>query len=337
MDIVRKAVERVYDMRRDALFERTKGDPEIAHANFIRNTQRIQYWHLTKLLFDTSENRKDPGYNISTAAGFDKNGTIPPQFLHALGYDRVVVGTVTADPYLGNTDRPRIWRFPETNSMVNFLGLPGEGVEAVIQNIYAHGSHTIPTTLSVMATPGKKGDAAIEDVVKTVHHQRGAYGIDRIQFNASCPNTPEARCELDTYLAAIKETKRNDQELELKISPDLTEGELETTLLAAEKYGVHAIVATNTTRQHNPLEIPESPGRGGASGAALYEKSKLIQKVVEQKLDEMESPMQIVAVGGIDSAQKALERTASPRVSEIEVYTGLIIKGPKLIRELRAA
>jgi len=337
MNIIRNIIDSDYEVRRSQIFERTKDDPEIAHVEFIKIAKEIHDFRLEGLLFNCSENRDNPGFEISNAAGFNKNGDIPPTFLKYLGFDRVVVGTVTADPWKGNSERPRIWRFPETASMVNYLGLPGEGAETVAENISRYRKHRVPLTVSLMSTPGKTGDDALKDVRKTVRIMRDAYGVDRFQFNGSCPNTQEAENMLEAYLQSIREGAYPYQTIEIKVSPDIDEGEAEKIIKIGEEAGVRAIVTTNTAKVHDSNYIPNSPGKGGASGHAVYDISFEVQKMMELKLDEINSGIEIVAVGGIDSAHKARERTSSPRAKGIELYTGLIYRGPKLLRELRMA
>src|SRR3989344_8638525 len=141
MDKLRSLVDGLYSASKKGIFYLTKKDPEIAHEWFINGANLVNGLGIERLLLDCHENRMKPGFEISNAAGFNKNGSIPPSFLKYLGFDRVVVGTVTHDAWAGNPERPRIWRFPETESLVNFLGLPGVGSSQVARNLESFGDH----------------------------------------------------------------------------------------------------------------------------------------------------------------------------------------------------
>ena len=270
---LRNFVDWGYGRSKEEIFEKTKKDPEGSHGGFIWLARGIHRLRLEKLLLDCPENYLYPEFEISTAAGFNKNGVIPPTFLEYLGFDRVVVGTVTADSWEGNLERPRIWRFPETNSMVNYLGLPGEGAEIVAENLSKYGKHGVSLTVSLMSTPEKTEEAALKDIRKTVRIMRDVYGVDRFQFNGSCPNTPEAEDMLGAYLQDIREEAYPYQTIEVKVSPDIDEKEAEKIVTIGTKEGVKGIVTTNTTKDHDPTYIPKSPGKGGASGHAVYDSS----------------------------------------------------------------
>src|SRR3989338_2534106 len=123
MDIARKLFDFSYDIAKPLIFGFTRKDPEIAHEAFIKFSQKVHEWGLEELLLDFSRDRSYQGFLISNAAGFNKNADIPFSFLHYLGFNRVVIGTVGADPWKGN-DRPRMMRYPETESLVNWMGLP---------------------------------------------------------------------------------------------------------------------------------------------------------------------------------------------------------------------
>ncbi|MEK6894915.1 MAG: hypothetical protein AABX48_00150 [Nanoarchaeota archaeon] len=341
MNLLRHGIDHGYNLLRDSVFRATVANPEKAHEYFIKFTNAVYDLGMDKFLLNNSANGLNPPYKISNAAGFNKNGDIPPSFMEWLGFDRVVVGTVTGDPWVGNDCMPRIWRFPKTSSMVNYLGLPGVGAEAVAENLSRY-KHNIPLTISVMSTPGKKGIASVNDIIKTVRINKDISNIDIFQYNDSCPNTHEAEDMLNSHLEAICNEKHPSQKLEAKISPDLTKEELERKIEIFRRYSINAIVISNTTKYHNPRYIIISPRVnvqqvGGASGAAVYEPSFTMQNMVDAKLNEIKSEIELIAVGGIDSVEKAKERTRSPRVKGIEIFTGLIFKGPGLIEELREA
>ena len=341
MYFLRGKVENWYDQHRDLIFEETKHNPEIAHEKFVEIARRVDKFSLSGLLLDNPANRLSSGFEISNAAGFNKNGTIPPSFLKYLGFDRVVVGTVTHDAWAGNPERPRIWRFPETESLVNFLGLPGVGSSQVARNLESFGYHKVPLTINLMSTPGKKGDEVLRDLEETIKDLRDLSYVDRWELNISCPNThcgigTNAREEYQTNLSRMLEVVRNnvpyDHAIDVKVSPDLDESGVDSTVYTIVGFRVRAVSLTNTTTEHDPHYITSSPGKGGASGHALYKRAFSVQKMFEERTNGSYS---INAIGGIDSVEKARERISSGKVGGIQVFTGLIYRGPRLVRELR--
>jgi len=123
----------------------------------------------------------------------------------------------------------------------------------------------------------------------------------------------------------------SSQDIDLKISPDLDEYGVDAIIESSDFY-VRNFTTTNTTTEHNPKFIPLSRGIGGASGKAVYERSLKVQKMFE---DRIGNPSQgIIICGGIDSGQALVERLTN-YVMGVQVFTPLIFKGPKLIRELR--
>jgi hypothetical protein len=152
MDSIRELVERYYEDTRDSIFNDHSGLD--AHEIFVKQARLLRSLKLDRLLFHHSDFKRKKTFELSNAAGFNKDGLIPPQFLNYLGFDRVVVGTATADPWPGNNPII-IQRYPETKSMVNWMGLPGVGADQVGETLDDYGNHGVPITINVMATPGK--------------------------------------------------------------------------------------------------------------------------------------------------------------------------------------
>ncbi|MDP3882156.1 MAG: hypothetical protein Q8Q31_04750 [Nanoarchaeota archaeon] len=346
MDLARKLVDLSYDLARPVIFGLTENNPERAHKGFIKLAQAVHALRLERFLLDNEANDWPGIYRVSNAAGFNKNGEIPASFLRYLGFDRNVIGTVTADPWVGNPDSPRIWRYAKTGSLVNCLGLPGLGAEGVARNIEKYALGDLPITINVMATPGKKGKEIWEDVRASVHILKDFPGVDRIEANVSCPNTHsqsgalDARRENQQMVAAIvdaiNEEKRGDQSLYVKVSPDLDQKGIQDTYRVLQEKGVRGIVATNTTTIHDPRYISPSPGKGGGSGDAVYDRSLQVQRAFWRIIQEDGSHMEVIACGGIDSIVRAREKTCVINgAREVQIYTPLIFKGPRLLRHLR--
>lgn len=346
MDLLRKSFDKFYDVIKPAVFYLTSKDPEVAHELFISSCKLLHLLKLEKIVLDNSANQLNPGFEISNAAGFNKNGEIPPSVLKYLGFDRSVIGTVTYENWDGNP-RPRTARYPKTESLINWMGLPGIGAKEIADNLFEY-TNEFPITISVMSTPGKQGDAALIDIESTVLEFRHLSCVDRFQLNTSCPNTHtelgnlDARKEnekwLKDMLLTVRKSASNYQEVELKVSPDLNEDDVDYHLEVSTGI-VDRFVISNTTQVHDPRFISKSPGKGGASGHSVYERAFEVQKMFHRKIIDNSIPeIGITPCGGIDSVLKLRERALYCGLEPIkgfEVNTGFIFKGPKLLREFR--
>jgi dihydroorotate dehydrogenase len=258
--------------------------------------------------------------------------------LFALGFSFVEVGAVSATPESGNP-RPRIFRLPGYQSLINRMGLPNEGAEAVARRLAAHPAlagllgANIVKPKSVPAT----SPAAIEAYVSTFEAL-----FPHVRFfsiNISSPSSPDLRslnapADLRRLLARLGE--RNAQMAEqngmarrallLKISPDLSPGELDDLLEIAVETRLDGIVATNTTAQRPALldGIPTAREAGGLSGALLRERSTEVIRNIRRKTG---TALTIVGVGGVFTAEHAWEKLAAG-ASAIELYTGFVYAGP---------
>ena len=140
---------------------------------------------------------------------------------------------------------------------------------------------------------------------------------------------------LDSMLGLLDSYILQDQEIYLKVSPDSTEQDVIDTLSIIRNHRIDGIATTNTTTRHNHLYIPKSPGKGGASGNAVYEDSLRVQKLYESGIKDLGLNLELIAVGGIDSIERVQERIDNG-ASGIQIYTSMVFKGPKLVRELRS-
>jgi len=221
------------------------------------------------------------------------------------------------------------------------MGLPGKGSKVVAEKLQSYGNHDVPLTINLMSTPQKQGNKLIEDLEATVLDLRNIKEVDRFELNISCPNTHNKNGEMDSrseyqkqlgeMLYAIEELIWPSQELYLKVSPDLNLEGVEEIISVIKDHAVKGIVSTNTTTNHNPKYISNSPGKGGASGNAVYESSLEVQKMFNEI---KEDHLKIIACGGINSVERLNERLSNG-ATEIQIYTPLIFKGPKLLRKLK--
>jgi len=323
-----------------------------AHKAFVRWAKAITFSHLEWILLDNPKVRSSAIFPLSNGAGFNKNAEIPLTFLHHLGLDRFVIGTVTGEPWVGNPE-PNIKRYTESESMVNWMGLPGIGAELVSRTLNSqletYGRripHTKPkVTINLMATPQSTDQLA--DIEKTIRLTKDLEGVDRYELNISCPNTEGLR-DYETTLKHLIETAsthKKNQLLYLKISPDtndplsndsLTSDDVDLIVSVAREFEVAGYTTTNTTRFHDPTHINTSPGKGGASGNAVYDRSLAAQILFHNRLADYTTGDYLTACGGINSHERLSERL-DHGAREAQIFTPLIFQGPKLLTDLKTA
>lgn len=344
MNVIRSGFDLLYDAVKHPIFLATKEDPQIAHEIFTEFCDFLYRANLEEEVLDHSDNHLDTGFELSNAAGFNKNGEIPPSVLRHLGFDRVNVGTVTGDEWPGN-ERPNIKRYVRTGSMVNWMGLPGEGAETVAERLRGYGNHNVPLTINFMSTPQKQGDRLLEDLENTIIFTRSVPFVDRYELNVSCPNTHRAGGEgldarrenlskLDAMMQVVVENVYSRQEIWVKVSPDSAEADVKDTLDVMQNYRVKGVVIGNTTTQHEEKFISVSPGKGGASGEVVYARSLRVQKMYQKEIVEKGLDLEIIACGGINSPAR-LEERLDAGAEGIQLFTPLVFSGPKLIRQLK--
>lgn len=277
---------------------------------------------------------------VGLAAGFDKNAMLVSE-LDALGFGFIEVGTVTPKGQPGNP-KPRSFRLPKDQALVNRMGFNNLGVESAIKQLAKRkkdiivGGNIGKNTL----TPNSK---AVEDY-ETVFQGLYPY-VDYFVVNVSCPNIAnlnelQENDELSIILSRLTTLRRKQQfyrPILLKISPDLTLDEATAQVNTAIQYGLDGIVATNTTRSREGLITGEEEvnaiGNGGLSGGPLFEKSL---KLVKHIHTISGGNLPIIGVGGIMSEKDALDMLGAG-ASLIQVYTGFIYNGPCFVRRINKA
>ncbi len=272
---------------------------------------------------------------VGLAAGFDKNGVAFPA-LAAMGFGFVEIGTVTARPQPGNP-RPRIFRYPALSALVNRLGFNNDGADIVanrLRRIRESGRWpTIPVGINI----GKSKDVSLDQApADYLHSFRRLQGFaDYLVLNVSSPNTPGLRSLqnaqlLATLLESVQSENRSNRPIMVKLSPDLAGKDIDELLAACEEHRVAAIIATNTTIDHSvlPKERDES---GGLSGAPLRQKATELIQLIKSKTE-----IPIVGCGGIMNVESAREKFEAG-AQLIQIYTGLIYKGPGILREIAPA
>ena len=316
-------------------------DPEIAHHLAIALLQKASYFDpALRVLksFQPSSKRKtlfglDFPNPIGLAAGLDKNGVALPAWA-ALGFGFMEIGTVTAQAQPGNP-KPRIFRLPEQQALINRLGFNNDGADAIAHRLRALRKSgrwpTVPVGINIGKSRVTPLEQATDDYLYSFRRLRDF--ADYVTLNISSPNTPGLRElqepeKLSELLCAISnEARTAPKPLVVKISPDLSGAELKAVLAVCEENGASGIIATNTTLDHCsiPSQLDEA---GGLSGAPLRDKSTTLVREIAAR-----STIPVIASGGIFDAQSAREKFQAG-AELIQLYTGFVYRGPGLIREI---
>ena len=270
---------------------------------------------------------------IGLAAGLDKNAVALPAWA-ALGFGFIEIGTVTAKAQPGNP-KPRIFRFPEQQALINRLGFNNDGADAIAQRLRALRKSgrwpAVPVGINIGKSRATPLEQARDDYLYSFRMLRDF--ADYITLNVSSPNTPGLRElqepeKLSELLYAVgKEAGTAPKPLIVKISPDLSGAELKAILAVCEENGVSGIIATNTTLDHSSI-APQLDQEGGLSGALLRDKSTALVREIAAR-----STIPVIASGGIVDAESAREKFHAG-AQLIQLYTGLVYRGPQLLREI---
>ncbi len=274
---------------------------------------------------------------IGLAAGLDKNAE-HVDALATLGFGFIEVGTVTPRPQPGNP-KPRLFRLPQAHALINRLGFNNLGIDRLAYNVgRAHYRGILGINL------GKNFDTPMDKAAADyLAGMRKAYPLaSYLTVNISSPNTRSLRQlqeadELRPLLAALKHEQQVLAErhqryvpLAVKIAPDLSDEQLSAIAQILLEQNIEAVIATNTTVSRVGVEgRPNAGEAGGLSGAPVRERSTAIVRVLSAQLG---GRIPIIAAGGIMRAQDAVEKFAAG-ASLVQLYTGLIYRGPPLIRE----
>jgi dihydroorotate dehydrogenase len=265
---------------------------------------------------------------VGLAAGMDKDG-VAVRGWPAFGFGFVEVGTVTWHAQPGNP-RPRLYRLPASEAIVNRMGFNNSGASALAARLRSLGPAPVPIGISVGRS--KVADDAEADYVASV---RALYPYaDYFAVNVSSPNTPglrglQDRSALDSLLSAVVPAAEGRPVL-VKIAPDLSFAAVEDVLDVCQARGVAGVIATNTTLSRAGLSGVDSsvPEAGGLSGRPLFDRSLEIVAFVCKRTE-----LPVVGVGGILSADDAVRMFAAG-ASLVQVYTGFIYRGPGLVRRI---
>jgi dihydroorotate dehydrogenase len=316
-------------------------DPEQAHDLVFQAARVMNYPGLSKALESVlrcqHENLQSElaGLQFSNpvglAAGFDKNCKALGLW-RALGFGHVELGTVTILPQIGNP-KPRIFRLPEDQAIVNRMGFPGAGARVVELKLKRAQQQFSSPKMKIGVNIGKGKDTPLEKAGDDYIELLKVFEpyADFITVNISSPNTPglrelQKRQYIEELLSSLVKVKKKELPLFVKLAPDLSDAELAVSVDAAVGAKVSGIVATNTTITRRGLARPCFE-RGGLSGAPL--RSRALEVVTQIA----KGPLPVIGVGGIMNAADAVGMLCAG-ASLVQVYTGLVYAGPLLVRRI---
>lgn len=333
-----------YPLIRPLLF---RLDPEHAHRLTLTSVRLAHSAGLSSMY--ASRPVSDPvdlvglrfANRVGLAAGLDKDGEAIDA-LAAMGFGFVEIGTVTPRPQPGNP-RPRLFRLPQAQALINRMGFNNSGLEAFLHNV-RRSRHPVPIGLNIGKNAATPIERAIDDYRLGL---RGVYAAaDYVSINVSSPNTRDLRQlqgddALDTLLrelAAERERLRQDHgrhvPMLLKIAPDLDDAQVDAIAQRLQAHGMDGVIATNTTVSRDGVAgLPHSTEAGGLSGAPVRE---LSTRVIGRLRERLGRGFPIIGVGGIVCGADAVEKIRAG-ADLVQLYTGLIYRGPALVRECALA
>ena len=280
---------------------------------------------------------------VGLAAGFDKDG-VALQPLAALGFGFIEAGTVTFHAQPGNP-RPRLFRLAKDRALINRAGFNNAGAAAFVKRVQRQRPNCV-LGVSIGKSKITPLDQANEDYLRSFEL---VYGVaDYVAVNVSSPNTPQLRDlqqseQLSSLLTALRERNRELQQahrrerpmpLLVKLSPDLTQEQLELCVDVIVRLRLDGIIATNTTITRDGLRSDEAQvaacGEGGLSGGPLRKRST---RMIADLYRLTGGKVPLIGVGGIFTAEDAWEKIAAG-ASLVQLYTGFIYRGPNIARDI---
>ncbi len=278
---------------------------------------------------------------VGLAAGFDKDGKYFNAMSH-LGFGFIEIGTVTPKGQDGNP-KPRLFRLPEDEALINRMGFNNEGVEALVERLRKNSSSNFIIGGNIGKNKVTPNENATDDYV--ISFIALFDFVDYFVVNVSSPNTPGLRelqekaplTALITTLQALNDAKPNRKPLLLKIAPDLTDSQLDDIIEIAETTKLDGLIVNNTTIDKSKLKTSQQRideiGNGGLSGKPLKNRSTDIIRYISEKT---QGKIPIIGVGGIQTPKDAIEKLEAG-ASLVQVYSGLIYEGPAMVRKINKA
>jgi dihydroorotate dehydrogenase len=277
---------------------------------------------------------------VGLAAGFDKDAKLFDE-LASFGFGFVEIGTVTPLPQDGNP-KPRLFRLNDDNGLINRMGFNNQGIEAVVARLRRKKSDII-----IGGNIGKNKQTLNVDALNdyAICFEKLFSYVDYFAVNVSSPNTPGLRdlqekkplTALLNSLQDLNNKKQKQKPILLKIAPDLTNEQLDDIIDIIAETKIDGVIATNTTIDRSGLKTAENSvqaiGNGGLSGKPIKSRST---QVIKYLADKSNKAFPIIGVGGIHSAEDALEKLDAG-ATLLQVYTGFIYEGPSIVKRINKA
>jgi dihydroorotate dehydrogenase len=277
---------------------------------------------------------------VGLGAGFDKNALMIPQ-LSNFGFGFIEIGTVTPKPQIGNPKK-RLFRLKDDQGIINRMGFNNDGVDVVVERL-----KNIHPNLIVGGNIGKNTNSSTNQYTDDYLYCFNALHdyVDYFVLNVSCPNVGSmAKLQDKDYLLELissvqKANKSFDKQkpILLKIAPDLNDIQLDEIIDLVAETKIDGVIASNTSINREGLKASnerlETIGNGGLSGRPVTDRST---KVIKYLADKSNKSFPIIGIGGIHSAQDALDKIAAG-ADLVQIYTGFIYEGPSLIKKINKA
>ena len=325
-------------------------DPESAHdltlgtIAHLQNTPAQAFWMQPRVNDPVDVAGLSFPNRVGLAAGLDKNGRCIDG-LGAMGFGFIEVGTVTPKAQAGNP-KPRVFRVPAANALINRLGFNNEGLDAFVANVQRAKSFRNAggrVGLNIGKNAATPIERAADDYLLALS---GVYPhADYVTVNISSPNTQNLRAlQSDEQLQLLLNMlvgRRSELEREhghkpifVKIAPDLDEEQIKVIAATLQRHGIDGVIATNTTvSRHGVHHLPNGQETGGLSGAPLLAGSNRVIRLLRAELGSF---YPIIGVGGVMSAADAKSKLKAG-ADLVQLYTGLIYRGPALVSEVARA
>ncbi|HXH03289.1 MAG TPA: quinone-dependent dihydroorotate dehydrogenase [Candidatus Competibacteraceae bacterium] len=333
-----------YDLARGLLF---RLEPEQAHELTLKTLALVCRGALARRLAQRLPHapRTVMGLTfpnpVGLAAGLDKNGEYV-EALSALGFGFIEVGTVTPKAQPGNP-KPRLFRLPQAEALINRMGFNNHGIDYLLDRL-RHTRFRGVLGINIgknLTTPVERASDDYLTGLRKVYPHAGY-----VTVNISSPNTPGLRDlqygeALERLLAALKreQTRLADEHgryvpLAVKLAPDLNDLDIPLVAQALLRHGIDGVIATNTTFSRDGVRgLPHAEEAGGLSGRPLTARATAVVRILAR---ELQGTLPIIAAGGIMSGADAVAKIEAG-ASLVQLYTGLIYRGPRLVCEVAEA
>tara|TARA_B100001142_G_scaffold241478_1_gene240472 strand:+ start:264 stop:1250 length:987 start_codon:yes stop_codon:yes gene_type:complete len=314
--------------------------PETAHSIALNSLKLLHKLKLIHLFFPFKLSNS-PFYfkglefknRLGIAAGLDKNGDFIDS-LGALGFGFIEVGTVTPKPQSGNS-KPRVFRFPDQEAIVNRLGFNNKGVDYLVERAKSR-KYLGVLGINIGANKDSKGQKRIDDYIECF--KKVSPFADYISVNISSPNTPDLRSlhskenflPLFEAIKNVRELERFHNPIFIKLSPDEEQNTIFEITEAIKDFNFDGVIASNTTVEKSNLIVStDADYSGGLSGKPLLTKSNDLLNLVHSNEPELLK----IGVGGVHN-KESFDIKLKNGASLVQIYTSFIYQGPEIIKKL---